>query len=119
MPTAQDYVVLTQRLAGLRERAAVLADQEFNKAKERALLQETLKAAGVNVDKPEEECARLEKLLNNTVAEAERIVNQFERDLTEAIAPRPAPPTPAKPAQPARPPQPPRVEEGELVDIDI
>lgn len=86
MPTQeQEYQELTQRVERLRESRAVLVSREAEKKIKRQLLEQELKAAGVDVEHIDLELARLEKEEAETLAAARTAVETAEREMSEAL----------------------------------
>lgn len=86
MSLEQEYVDLTERLAKLQQRQAVLVAQEEQKAEERTRLEKELQEAGVDVGNLDSEIVRLDQEISKAFLESKSRVDDFEVALKRALA---------------------------------
>lgn len=79
-----EYQDLTGRLTDLRQRRAVLAAREEDKAREREALEADLVAAGIDVADLDGEEARLVREVGEALDAATESLDQFESELSVA-----------------------------------
>ncbi len=89
MVTEQDYIQLTERHAKAMQALAVLQAEEKNKAKRLKEVKDTLTAAGIDPERPEEEKARLEKEAAEALQQAREKLDAFEKQLAAPVEPEP------------------------------
>lgn len=83
MNVQEEYAALTERLAVLNHKHAVLVAKEEQKAGERKRLEEELTAAGVDVAHLDAEASRLEAEVLLAYQKAKGSVDEFEAQLTQ------------------------------------
>lgn len=91
MSLREAYQALTTKLQELARQHAVLESREAEKAAEREKIILELKAAGINVDTPNEEIARLDAEIAANLQEMTVRVETFERDLKAATLAKSSP----------------------------
>jgi len=77
----QEYEMLLEKLALLKEKRVVLEERERQKREQKKTLEKELKAHGIDTSKVNEELARLEKEIDQHMEEASRMVDNFEVEL--------------------------------------
>jgi hypothetical protein len=82
MSFEEEYIALNQRLASLGRQHAVLTAQEEEKTARREELIKALTAAGIDVNRPEEEKARLQSEVDQALKKAKEELDLFEKQLT-------------------------------------
>jgi seryl-tRNA synthetase len=80
-----DYTVLHDRLNKALQNRAVLAAKEEEAKKERDRLAAELTAQGIDITKPAEEVKRLEALILEDYEEQKNRIDQFEKELQNAM----------------------------------